>query len=281
MKATLLQQPDFEPCQYPRSSFERLRNAMRRLAMLVFMLTVIGFGASVSAQATPPASLESGVIPVPIDGTRVKEIGFDFSLLYYHLVRTPSGESFYGEIRNDSEKGQPIPLISLEFVASDGSVLGTEPVQAWLSWADAGERIPLQSESLLSGAVLSDSWESINLIAEESFWSVEEVSTEGLQIDSVPVEGEIGERSSLKGLVVNVDSEPKEGPIYVQVAHYDQDGRFIGLCIGDDIPINLAPGKSGSFSVPLGQCGWVNDAIEHGVPRPEDTFYRLYLLVGP
>ena len=78
-----------------------------------------------------------------------------------------------------------------------------------------------------------------------------------LQIEDAPREGPV---EQVSGRIGNTGDEPITG-IYTYVAYFDEDGIFIGHCIGSGAltgDVVIPPGKAVRFRAGGGSCGNTN-----------------------
>jgi hypothetical protein len=233
------------------------------------MATIEALQATVEAQATTIAELESATAPSPTPTTEPApqvdtepvDLGSGIFLYSYLLIATDDGGSYIAaDLVNSSGSAIVTPGLTAAYFDADGALLGEDSLLTFISWADVDSHIPYSTSSVLDDAydvAEIDRVEfSINL---NTFTNYSEVDASNLEVVGVPLEGP---DEGASGRIQNNGSEPVED-ITILYTVYDAGGYIVGSCFSY-LDIAIPPGKSAKFSV-SGSCLNISYAEDHTI----------------
>lgn len=212
-----------------------------------------------------------------VEGNEPIVLNDQFRLLYYYFIYVDSEDTTYllGEIENTADSAAAAPVLLFEYFDDQGFSFGSDAISPLNAIVPAHGKMPIFSSNSLGTSVEFGDWTSVQVTAGSPYSTIPQRDTSKLVFDGVPPEGLIADVGGVEAEIRN-DSDSPVVELSLNVAFFDEQDRFIGMCATALGPIGLPPGKSAHFEMPDKYCEAFDTTIlALDVPGDEQVTYKL------
>lgn len=212
-----------------------------------------------------------------VEGNEPIVLNDQFTLLYYYFIYVDFEDTTYllGEIENTPDSAAAAPVLLFEYFDDQGFSFGSDAISPLNAIVPAHGKMPFFSSYILGKSVDFGDWTSVQVTSGSPYSTVPQRDTSMLAFVGVPDEGLIANVGGVEAEIRN-DGDSPLAELTLNVAFFDEQDRFIGMCGTGLGPIGLPPSKSAHFEMPDKYCEAFDTTIlALDIPGDEQVTYKL------